>query len=348
MPIVRLRKPNAIVMDVTGTCVTKAFMVYSPESKDFIRNNIRDYVNECWNKKDMRLSVNFIKNEQDNRGCAEGEPPILDVRQPLSQQQEALITNILWRIDNEKIRKSPALGLFHLYMSDWGYRKGLLRTPVYEDALTMMVKWKRADNIKIYIALGSATLLRSIFSQTTSGPMIDLIDGHMNLMTGTMKDFSKLPELLNEPASRILFITRLPHDARLASRAEIKSVIVVRNDFDPNAIQMIAEKETKKAKRKSRIASRQAAAQNETRVSRTPSTSSTASVSVNAGPSSPPSSPPSPASPTTTSETIATPPQVNTDLDELSAASKLTARDVREFTVVQRLDEIQWDTSQQD
>ena len=347
MPVVRLRKPNAIVMDVTGTCVTRAFMVYSPESKDFIRNNIRDYVNECWNKKDMRLSVSFIKNEQDNRCCVEGEPPIADIRQSLQDQMSALIANILWRVDNEKTRKSPALGLFHLYMSDWGYRKGLLRTPVYEEAPSMMVKWKTVDNIKIYIALGSANLLRSVFSQTSSGDLLPYIDGHMNLMHGSLKNFSKLPELLNEPASRILFITRLPHDARLASRAAIKSIIVVRSDFDPNAIQLILERDVKRARRKSRAVSKQATAQNDTqRVTRTPSTSSTASTllsPIDPSQVSPPSSPPSPATVPSPELAATVAAQTVSDSEELSTASKLTTRDIREFIVVQRLDEIQWE-----
>lgn len=295
----RIRKPTAIVMDITGTIATKAFMTYSPESREFLRANIRDYVAECWNRKELRLSLNFIKNEQDARGCADGQPPIADSRATTIQQMDALVANILWRLNNEKQNRSPAIGLFHLHMSEWGYRKMLLRTPVYEDAPTMLMKWKTADAIKIYIALGSASLLRNVFSQTSAGDLLPYIDGHMNLMHGQAKDFSRLPELLNEPASKILFITRLPQDARLASRAEIKSVIVARADFDPHASTLIGQK---KGKRKERTRSAK-------------NVVGERSTMDHAKP----------------------------DEEDLSPASKITAKDIREFVVVQRLDEIQWE-----
>jgi methionine salvage enolase-phosphatase E1 len=337
---IRLRKPNAIVMDVTGTIATKAFMTYSQESKDFLRSHIREYVSECWNKKELRLSVNFIKTEQDLRGCADGQPPIADTRVATQQQIEALISNILWRMDNERLKRSAALGLFHLYMSEWGYKKNFLRTPVYDDAPASLAKWKTADNIKVYIALGSANLLRSVFSQTSAGDLLPFIDGHMNLMNGSIKDFTRLPELLKEPASRILFITRLPQDARLASRAEIRSVVVVRQDFDPNGVHLLLKK---LRKRTSPNASRKEPKGDDGKGLSL--VSSTVGATVHSS-----NIMISPASCVAPPSSIGGAPPSNVqnagqlpDEDDLSVASKLTAKDIREFLTVQRLDEIQWD-----
>lgn len=331
---VRLRKPNAIVMDVTGTIATKAFMTYSNESREFLRNHLREYVVECWNKKELRLSINFIKNEQDARGCSDGQPPIADTRFSSQQQIESVIQNIIWRVENERLKRSPALGLFHLYMSEWGYRKGLLRTPVYDEASATLAKWKTVDNIKVYIALGSANLLRSVFSQTSAGDLLPYIDGHMNLMNGSVKDFSRLPEMLKEPPSRILFITRLPQDARLAGRAEIRSVLVVRPDFDPNALALLQAKNKRKRERGSSMAARKEANDGKSLgpVSSTVSASPITSSKISTSPVQ--TARPSPSSISAT---------MVAEENDLSAASKLTAKDIREFTTVQRLDEIQWE-----
>lgn len=157
----KLKKPKAIVMDITGTVATRAFMSYSQESKQFMRQNLRDYIQESWGKRELRLAMNFVRIEQeqelkqevnkltkpepksryqisktlvDKPGTFETQasppqpltqpqesrtkmPLIADSKATIEEQADSLISNLLWRIDNPKKNKSPALGLFHLNIS---------------------------------------------------------------------------------------------------------------------------------------------------------------------------------------------------------------------------------------
>lgn len=130
-------------MDVTGTVATRAFMNYSQEAKQFMRMYIRDFVLECWGKREFRLAVNFVRTEQEqelaqesirtkpvpksryqsNRvekdGVSERSrmPLLADLKATIEEQAESLIANLLWRLDNPKKNKSPALGIFQMHMS---------------------------------------------------------------------------------------------------------------------------------------------------------------------------------------------------------------------------------------
>lgn len=44
--IIKMKKPEAVVLDVSGSIARQAFMAYSPESKEFIRQYIENYVDD--------------------------------------------------------------------------------------------------------------------------------------------------------------------------------------------------------------------------------------------------------------------------------------------------------------
>lgn len=140
---IKLKKPKAIVMDITGTVATRAFMSYSQESRQFMKQYLREYVLESWGKRELRLALNFVRIEQEqeikqdartkpipksryqgNTDRSESPekqkmPLIADLRASNELQAETLINNLIWRLDNPKKNKSPALGLFHLNISEF-------------------------------------------------------------------------------------------------------------------------------------------------------------------------------------------------------------------------------------
>lgn len=159
-----------------------------------------------------------------------------------------------------------------------------------------------------------------MFSNTTSGDLLDLVEGHMNLMDGNRKNFSRLCEMISEPSSKILYITRIPLDARLAQQSNIRTVIIVREDFDPEAVgilKSINEKRLKKARERSQSVG--------TALGEGKSKSLDADGELD--------------------ESKGQKRVLNIVGEEtdLSSASKITAKDIRDFPVIQRLDELVWE-----
>ena len=144
----------------------------------------------------------------------------------------------------------------------------------------------------------------------------------MNLMDGNRKNFSRLCEMISEPASKILYITRIPLDARLAQQSNIRTVIIVREDFDPEAISIlkqINEKRQKKARERSLSVG---TAMGERTMSKSLDHDTEADDSKG-------------------QKKVLN--MVGEDQADLSSASKITAKDIRDFPVIQRLDELVWE-----
>lgn len=146
-----------------------------------------------------------------------------------------------------------------------------------------------------------------MFSNTTSGDLLDLVEGHMNLMDGNRKNFSRLSEMINEPASKILYITRIPFDARLAQQSNIRTVIIIRQDFDPEAINILRNIEKKRKKKKERTQSL--------------GTITTSNLAIQDDQAD-----------NTEEQQKAMLNSIVIDETDLSSASKITAKDIRDFT----------------
>lgn len=128
--VVIVKKPKAIVMDLTGVMATKAFMSYSNESKTFMRTNIGTYIEDCWGSKNLRMDVNYLRQAQaEEVKAGKNSPALKSMRDPADEQAQSVITYVLWSLDSEPEGLPSSLALFHLHMSEWGYQKGLLSTP---------------------------------------------------------------------------------------------------------------------------------------------------------------------------------------------------------------------------
>lgn len=103
--VLKLKKPKAIVMDITGTVATRAFMSYSQEAKQFMRQNLREYILESWGKRELRLALNFVRIEQEQELKQEFNKLIKP--EPKSRYQ----TN---KIDSPNTQQSPSAYLQQL------------------------------------------------------------------------------------------------------------------------------------------------------------------------------------------------------------------------------------------
>ncbi|RWS10473.1 enolase-phosphatase E1-like protein [Dinothrombium tinctorium] len=215
-------------------------MAYSEQSKHFIKTYIHQYFQECFpQQKNLRLDIQFFKKQeiedqkkQINQLCPKFPPNWNTFSKTLIPD---LISFILWKIENDF--SSPPVAYFTYHMTEWGYRVNLRSTPIYDDILEAFTNWK-AQNISLYVAVASPCFANMVLSSTNHGNIAYFFSGHMNLTTfenyKTVKIFDRLPEMLGKEAKNILFLTRFPLDARSALHNEITSVLVLREDFDPD------------------------------------------------------------------------------------------------------------------
>lgn len=237
--MVILKRPKAIVFEMTGTLVTRDFMAYSETRKNFVRRHINQFFAECYPKlKQLRLNVNFFKNlEQAERKANMYDakcPTLLDPTRRIPKANSA-IEHILYRL-NQKNFVAP-LTLFMLHMHEWAYQKGIYLTPVYKEARKVLDEWNR-QRIPLYVEAASEQFVHLTLSATTAGNLNTFIRRNVSLVESPSRPcqrlFDKLPALFHLPAKDILVITRFPNDLKVALQAGCQGLLLLRDDFEPN------------------------------------------------------------------------------------------------------------------
>ena len=158
MKMVHLKqRPQLIILDIKGVIATKEFEQYSEKKKKFFHEKINEFVSDPsqWKKSrehrlDGQLSVIYrmARTFQSRRALKEGEPLLPKDKE---EQPEAFMKYVLYCI--EKNPKDFATFLFLNKMTYWGYKKEILKTPLYEDVIPALRLWKQGS-VPIYLNIG--------------------------------------------------------------------------------------------------------------------------------------------------------------------------------------------------
>ena len=237
--VIKIKKPKAILLELTGTLATREFMTYSKSALRRTFEHIHEYFEECYPKqKELRLDVNYFKNqeqmERKNQTFDPRCPTVIDENRRLPLPN-AVIAHILFRIDHQDF--VPPLTLFMLHYNEWAYRKGIYLTPVYREVRSVLESWKR-QNIDVYVDAASESFVQMVLTHTTQGNLWSLITRNISLMqfqgANSYRDFSRLQQLVHCQPNEIVVITRFAQDAKQACRDGYEALLLLRDDFEPN------------------------------------------------------------------------------------------------------------------
>lgn len=121
---VRVRKPKAIIMDIEGTTTSSTFV--SDSLFPFIRRYLKQYLVENWNKNELMLTIEKLRNNSKVERSQGSKVPLIFEEDKAEPEQiiKSVITNVLWQIDEKK--RSTALQEIQLLVWVYGYEQGLL------------------------------------------------------------------------------------------------------------------------------------------------------------------------------------------------------------------------------
>ena len=226
MPQIKVPKPKAIVMDMSGTAVKSGFIdkILLP----YVRNNVKAYVEEKWSDKTVKKDIDRLRKESQ-----ESEKKIAASEANVAEQQQSVVDYILWALDNKKETKAISQFRFHMWFD--AYDNNKLQTPVYSDVAIQVKKWKDLD-IKIYVLSNSwYEMTKKSFSNTTQGDLNLMIDGHFDTSLGALNEkdtYNKLIEKIGFPKEEILFLTKSGEEGRTAKEAGLPVVLVMTHRKD--------------------------------------------------------------------------------------------------------------------
>lgn len=257
--MVRVDRPRAVILDLRGVIANKNFDLYSDAKKSFYKANLRSFLEDdrdMWLSSKARVNLKHVykmaRSEQTARISAktisEQEPILvpLNSTDDLDEAQEALRLYINWTLEHNP--RDRATGLFLEQMQVWGYHQKLLQTPVYPDVLPFLKSTKDAG-VAILMTGASDRAFDMVMINTTAGDLRKYFtsegtkNGHVQInFSRKDKSFAKFDLLENKQS---LLITHSHVIANKAYNSNMRVLMIVRPDIDPNWQKRISETSSK-------------------------------------------------------------------------------------------------------
>lgn len=216
----------ALLLDIEGTTTTIDFVynVLFP----YARTHVKDYVAVHLSIADM--AGLFEENVKDvRRGL---DPPLMEG--PTNASHDALEAYVLWLMDQD--RKTMPLKLIQGKIWYEGYRKGELRSQVFDDVPAAFKRWRdQAREIYIYSS-GSVLAQKLLFTNTEAGDLTPFISGYFDTQIGEKKDpasYRRIARELKLESSAVLFISDVTDELDSAASAGFETLLCVRPGNHP-------------------------------------------------------------------------------------------------------------------
>ncbi|XP_015188395.1 PREDICTED: enolase-phosphatase E1-like [Polistes dominula] len=218
---------TTILLDIEGTTTSISFVkeVLFP----YVRDNLKKYITDGWTRDDFKEDYKKLKEQakKDEDDKVEGFVPITGNN--VEEEQESLMKNILWQMDND--RKTTSLKQLQGHMFSEAYKTGILKGRVYDDVPKSLELWVN-NGKKIYVySSGSVELQKLHFGHSEHGDLLKYFSGFFDTEIGAKQECNSYKNILTklgEKANNVIFLTDVVKEAAAAKEAGILPIIVIR------------------------------------------------------------------------------------------------------------------------
>lgn len=228
----KVKKPNAVLFDISGTSARESFVekvllpYFKVAAKPYLENNWSK--SEC--QEDVKAMMSVAKSDS-------GAPKIKDEGSK-SQQVDSVNKYIEYCTSKGKDSKAFATFRFHVWFD--GYDKGKISTPVYSDVAVSIQKWHCDLGIKLYVlSNGWSEATKKFMSKTSHGDLNLLIDGHYDTSIGSLTDpetYKKVTDKIKEKPDDVVFLTKSADEAKAAKKSGLNVVLVLTHRRNVDAV----------------------------------------------------------------------------------------------------------------
>jgi enolase-phosphatase E1 len=213
---------RAVLLDIEGTVTPISFVhdVLFP----FARNHVREFLVQHSKAAEVQTDVAALVREHAADVERSEEPPPIG-----AASIDSIIDYVNWLIERD--RKSPALKSLQGKIWEAGYRKGILKAPLFDDVVPNLQRL-RAKNLQISIfSSGSVLAQKLLFAHTETGDHTDLIDAYFDTGVGSKMEaesYRRIAQQLGLEAHAIVFVSDVVNELRPARKTGMKTLLCVR------------------------------------------------------------------------------------------------------------------------
>ena len=217
----------ALLLDIEGT-TTPIDFVYNVLFP-YARLHAKDYLEA--HRPPVEIDGLIKENLEDvRRGL---DPPLLE-HSPEQVSIDELNAYVQWLMDRD--RKTTALKSLQGKIWEDGYRKGELRSQIFEDVPLAFKRWREQDKLIYIYSSGSVLAQRLLFANTEGGDLTQSIEDYYDTNFGGKKDaasYSSIAADMKLEASSILFISDVTDELDAAATAGLPTLLCVRPGNHP-------------------------------------------------------------------------------------------------------------------
>lgn len=232
-----VKKCKILLLDIEGTTTSISFV--KDKLFPYAEENVKEFLDSQWEMEDVKEVVASLRKLaiEDQEKSVEGVVTIPGEDASKDDQIEALVKSVKWQMSSD--RKVGALKQLQGLIWKRGYDKGEIKGHVYDDVSPAMELWRSADGHQVYIySSGSVQAQKLLFSSSSAGDLLPLIDGHFDTAVGAKQEassYTTIAEKIGCKPNEILFLTDILKEAEAARAAGLQAALVSREGNAPLA-----------------------------------------------------------------------------------------------------------------
>lgn len=225
---IKVRKPQAIFFDLSGTATKSYFMdsILFP----YIKLNCTTYLHNNWDNPVLQRDIELLRKQSRE----DGGPIVADADSDKREIQKTILQYVTKCLD--ELRDNSAINIFRLHMWFDGYHRDKIETPVYSDVAIQIKHWRITQNIKLFVlSNGWIEATKRFMAKTNHGDLNLLIDGHFDNTIGPLDDpetFKIVCRKINIASEHVLFLTKSVSECNAAKEAGLNAILVMTHRRD--------------------------------------------------------------------------------------------------------------------
>lgn len=219
---------NHLLLDIEGTTCPVAFVtnILFPYAKE----QLKPFIETHQNNNAIKTILNSVQQEWEKDTEKQSQKLQEKCREKNYDQLQSIIAYLshLIKID----RKSTALKDLQGMIWESGYKKREFTSPLYDDALQSLYRWKSMPlELSIYSS-GSIKAQKLLYQHTQDGDLLSLFHNWFDTHIGSKKDsksYEKIARSLESSPCQICFISDNADECDAAERSGMQTLFCRRN-----------------------------------------------------------------------------------------------------------------------
>lgn len=226
-----LEPVRAVLLDIEGT-TTPIDFVYQTLFP-YARARMADYLSAQFQTPKVQTDLAGLRAEH-AADLAQGQaPPPLD-----ETSTERWLTTatayLLWLMERD--RKATPLKSLQGKIWEAGYRKGELKSAIYEDVPPALARWQQHGKRLAIYSSGSVLAQQLLFKHTEAGDLTGYLSGYFDTQTGAKREaesYTRIAAALALEPAAILFCSDVTAELAAARAAGLQTVLLLRPGNPP-------------------------------------------------------------------------------------------------------------------